>query len=377
MVQSSRQQEVCRSSVSGHFQSLRHCEPWTSAVKACSSWSLSIRRFLVQVIHLSSRSHTTWVADSYSSLGFPCSGVPQGSILGPTLFSAFINDLPNVLPPDSTVLFTDDTTIFIISNDLPSLNSTLQLTLDLANLWLERNGLKLNTLKSKSMLIHSARKKINSGLNLRIDGIDVEQVQCFKFLGVLVNDTLTWSDHIGMVCNKVTRSLNLLRRLSWFLPQPLLLLYLKSYILPSFDYCDVVWSGCTKDEALRLETLLNFACRTVLHRRRDYSASAARSELGLSTLSTRRKLHVALTMFKCLSSQSPSYLTQLFSSPTSHYNTRSSSSCQLNLPSTRTCFGQKAFSFAGASLWRSLPENIRTCTDFRTFSRLCKDFFRH
>ena len=203
----------------------------------------------------------------------------------------------------------------------------------------------------------------------------VEQVQSFKFLGVLVNDTLTWSDHINLVCNKVTRSLHLLRRLSWFLPQPLLLLYLKSYILPSFDYCDVVWSGCTKDEALHLETLLNFACRTVLRKCRDYSASAARSELGLSTLSARRKLHLAQTVFKCLSSESPSYLSQLFSSPSSHYSTRSSSTHQINLPPSRTSFGQKAFSFSGASLWQSLPEKMRTCADFRVFSELCKDYF--
>ena len=116
-----------------------------------------------------------------------------------------------------------------------------------------------------------------------------------------------------MVCNKATCSLNLLRRLSWFLLQPLLLLYLKAYILLSFDYCDVVWSGCTKDEALRLETLLNVARCTVLCRHRDFSASAAHGELGLSTLSTRRKLHLAQTMFKCLSSQSPPYLSQLVS----------------------------------------------------------------
>ena len=92
----------------------------------------------------------------------------------------------------------------------------------------------------------------------------------------------------------------ILRHLSWFLSQPLLLLYLKSYILPSFDYCDVIWSGCTRDEPLCWETLLNFACRTVLHRHRDYSASAARSELGLSTLSARRKLYLAQTIFKRL-----------------------------------------------------------------------------
>ncbi len=108
------------------------------------------------------------------------------------------------------------------------------------------------------MVIHSSRRNIDRRLQLRVDGLDVEQVHCFNSLGVLINDTLTWSDLVNMVCNTVARSLSLLCRLSWFLPQSLLL-YVKSYILPSFDYCDVVWSGCTKAEALRLQTLFNFA----------------------------------------------------------------------------------------------------------------------
>ena len=238
--------------------------------------------------YLSNCCHITRVADSFYSAGFPSSGVPQGSILGPTLFSAFINDLLTILPPDSTVLFADDTTIFIISDKISNLQASLQLCLDLANLWLIRNGLKLNTSKTKNMLIHSSKKKVTSTLQLGVDGRDVEHVRCFKFLGVLVNNTLTWSDHINMVCSKVSRSLNLIRCLSWFLPQPLLLPFLKAYILPTFDYCDIVWSRCTKQEARQLETLLNFSCRTVLRKRKDYSASAARIELGLPTLASRR-----------------------------------------------------------------------------------------
>ena len=136
-----------------------------------------------------------------------------------------------------------------------------------------------------------------------------------------------------MVCGKVTRSLNLLRRLSWFLPRSLLLLYLKSYILPSFDYCDVVWSNCTQEESRRLETLLNFGCKVVLRRYRDYSSTAARKELNLTTLSLRRQLHMAQCMYRCLSLQAPPYLSRLFTPSSSHYKTRSSSTSQLNLPS--------------------------------------------
>ena len=214
--------------------------------------------------YLSNRSHFTTVADSSSSLGFPFSGVPQGSVLGPTLFSIFIYDLPSVLPPESTVLFADDTTVYIISDDMSSLNSSLQLCLNLANMWMIKNGIKLNTSKTKYMLLHSARRVVHGSLTLNIDGLPIEQVRVFKFLGVHLNDTLTWSDHINKICLKVSRNLNLLRRISWFLPQPLLSLNLKSYILPTFDYCDVVWSSCTNDEAKCLETLLSFGCYLVL-----------------------------------------------------------------------------------------------------------------
>ena len=77
------------------------------------------------------------------------------------------------------------------------------------------------------MLIHSSRKVVDCNLTLKVDDRNAEPIRPFKFLGVLVNDTLTWADHIKMLCKKISHSLNLLRRLSWFLPQLLLLLYLK------------------------------------------------------------------------------------------------------------------------------------------------------
>ena len=107
--------------------------------------------------------------------GFPTSGVPQGSVLGSSLFCAFINGPPSVLPSDSVVLFADDTVVvYIISSNLSTLHSSLQLCLSLANLWIAKNGLKLNTSKTKCMLLHSACREMDGCLNLQVDGMKIE-----------------------------------------------------------------------------------------------------------------------------------------------------------------------------------------------------------
>ena len=165
------------------------------------------------------------------------------------------------MPTSTTVLFADGTTIFLSGKDQESLNQALQTCLTSANLWMLSNDLSLNAQKTKSMLIHSFCKKSLRQLHLELNGFPIKQVRVFKFLGVMINDTLTWSDHINYISSKVSRNINLLRRLSWFLPWPLLVLFLKSYILPTFDYCDVVWYGCTQIESQRIEKLLNYSAR--------------------------------------------------------------------------------------------------------------------
>ena len=66
----------------------------------------------------------------------------------------------------------------------------------------------------------------SGSLALNIDGLPIAQVRVFKFLDVQLNNTLTWSDHVNKICLKVSRNLNLLRHISWFLPQLILILYL-------------------------------------------------------------------------------------------------------------------------------------------------------
>ena len=222
------------------------------------------------------------------------------------------------------------------------------------------------------MLIHSARRVNLPSLSVYLHSSPVEQVQNTKFLGVCINDTLTWHKHVQQVSSTVSRNLNLLRRLSWFLPKSALLVFYRSYILPSFDYCDVVWGCCTKEEALSLERLQNFAARAILRLRRWHSASSARRELSLPTLSSRRDFHLAQHSFKAIRGHHPPYLKCLFTptSATHSHHTRQASTGSAHLPLPRTNFGKKAFSYRGAAMWNSLPSHARNTSTISAFNSI-------
>ena len=122
---------------------------------------------------------------------------------------------------------------------------TLTSALHLASEWMCDNHLRLNVQETKTMLIHSVRKAHLPPLSVHLHSTSVQQVH---------NDALTWCEHVQYVSATVSRNLNLLRCLPWFLAEAALLLFC-SYILPSFDYCDVVWVCCSNEEALLLERL--------------------------------------------------------------------------------------------------------------------------
>ena len=96
------------------------------------------------------------------------------------------------------------------------------------------------------------------------------------------------------------------------------------YIPPCVDYYDVVWDCCSKQDSNRLQTLFNYTCRIALHHPRLSSSSALWNYLGLSSLSTCRKLHFAQLMFKCHNSLAPPYPSSVFHEPSHRYSTRNS-----------------------------------------------------
>lgn len=169
-------------------------------------------------------------------------GVPQGSVLGPFLFLVYINDLPQCCKlEESLYLFADDTAILYSAPSFDILQRNIDQSLTELTTWFQQNGLRVNIPKTQTIKFgnygdNPSQIQLESMENLSIS-------ESVKFLGILIDRKLSWSQHIDQLTNKISSYVYLLRTLSTKVSQEDLISTYHGLVESSLRHGILVWGG--------------------------------------------------------------------------------------------------------------------------------------
>lgn len=263
-----------------------------------------------------------------------------------------------------------------MGKDVNEVTQKLQLCLEGVQRWYCRNRLKVNATKSNVMLMGSRQKlskyDIND-FNIIFDGVPLKRTNVMKYLGVQVDNQLSWDHHIKYVCKIIAPKLAHLRRLSSFLPPGLTTQIYKTYVQPCIDYCSTVWGNSSAGNIRKIQHLQNTAARIVT---KNYDFINVRGidlvkELGWNDFVERRDFMASCLIYKCVYGIAPHYLCDnvLYTSDVNERVTRYNNGINLYTACPRLDKYKQSLFYWGAQIWNCLKNDTRECKTIQSFKR--------
>ena len=302
------------------------------------------------------------------------SGMPQGSILGPLGFIIYVNDLPNSVPDLSLILFADDTSAFTSHHDLSTLNIIMNNGLDKLNTWFRSNKLSLNLKKTNYMLLGTRNKtnQFKDKFNLSINDTELDEVNAFKFLGVTVDQNLTWKNHIDELAKKCSSRIGILYKVRQFLPESALLSLYYTLFLSHINYGITAWSSAGSVDKNRLHVLQKRALRAVSnsgYRSHSNPLFIKYDQLKIADLCN---LNIGTFMYKLCNGLLPPSFNNMFktNSENHEYNTRNA--LNFEYPNTKLNFCDTSICYQGVKTWNNIPNHIKRSKTVKSFNATYK-----
>ena len=247
----------------------------------------------------------------------------------------YINDIVNVSKIVTPLMFADDTNLFFSDKSITNLETTVNTELEKINTWFKLNKLSLNVKKTNYILFTSKCKSNLKALEIKIEDTLIGEVCSTKFLGVIINQTLTWNDHIRAVQQKVNKNSGIIRKISKSLPQSVLVNLYHTLVEPYLTYCNIVW-GINRTTLLdKLFISQKKIIRIITLSKYNAHTKPLFARLSVLTVYQLNDFQVACFVYRCIHNILPSKFRAMFHANNSVYSYNTRNCLNLHIESCR------------------------------------------